>query len=70
VEAELSRRPGAARTALLSYRLAVCHASGDRGDAAEEALLRALLIDRRYASQARKDSRLKPLAEELLWKRL
>lgn len=67
---ELSSRPAAARTARLSYRLAVCHLEGGRDGAAEEALLRALLIDRRYAEKARRHPGLKPLAEALLAKRL
>lgn len=70
LESELARRPSASRTALLSYRLAVCHASGDRTEAAEDALLAALLIDRRYAGPAREHPRLRRIAERLLSRRL
>ena len=55
---------------LLSYRAAVCHVAADRQDEAEEALLHALLIDRRFAEQARTNPRLRALAEDLLAKRL
>ena len=70
LEREVAKGPSPSRTALLSYRLAVCHADKERPDDAEEALLRALLIDRRYAQKAKSDPRLRPLAEGLLSKRL
>ena len=70
MEAELTQGPRAARRGLLSYRVAVCHVAADRQEEVEEALLHALLIDRRFAEQARTNPRLRALAEDLLAKRL
>ncbi len=71
LQEEMSKPASGSRTALLSYRLAVCHADRGAGtEEAEEALLRALLIDRRYATKAKSDPRLRPIAEGLLSKRL
>lgn len=67
---ELRSRPSRKRTALLSFRVASCLAGRDRPVEAEDALLEALLIDRRYKRKAKHDPRLRPIAEALLSKRL